>query len=78
VNTKLKQRLGRRRVLQWLAAAPILISSNAWAEDPMNIGSVTSIAPRLEMQGKLATKTATIAQGAIQRQIKACPHSLAA
>jgi len=29
----------------------------ARAEDPANIGSVTSIAPRMAMQGKLATKT---------------------
>ena len=44
-------------MLQWLIALPLLGVSNAMAEDPANIGSVTSIAPRLEMQGKLATKT---------------------
>jgi len=29
----------------------------AYAEDPANIGSITSIAPRIAMRGKLATKT---------------------
>ncbi len=36
---------------------PLIAAGNAFAEDPMNTGSLTSIAPRLEMQGKLATKT---------------------
>ena len=36
---------------------PLIAASHAFAEDPMNTGSLTSIAPRLEMQGKLATKT---------------------
>ena len=57
MNKFLNKRVARRRILQWLGALPLLSISNAMAEDPANIGSVTSIAPRLEMQGKLATKT---------------------
>ena len=40
-----------------MAALPFITTTAAFAEDPLNVGSVTSIAPRLEMQGKLATKT---------------------
>jgi len=40
-----------------MAVLPLIAASKAFAEDPMNTGSLTSIAPRLEMQGKLATKT---------------------
>ena len=36
---------------------PILNAAKAFAEDPANISSITSIAPRIAMQGKLSTKT---------------------
>ncbi len=57
----LKSGISRRRLLQFAAGLPILGLSRAYAEDPANIGSVTSIAPRMAMQGKLATKTEILA-----------------
>ena len=57
VNKTLKHKIGRRRILQWMIGLPFISVTKALAEDPLNIGSVTSVAPRLEMQGKLATKT---------------------
>ncbi len=44
------------------ALAPFGLSSLARAEDPASVGSITSIAPRIAMQGKLATRT-EIVQG---------------
>ena len=55
------QRISRRRFIRAVALAPIAFSLPARAEDPANIGSVTSIAPRMAMQGKLATKTEILA-----------------
>ncbi len=43
------------------AALPLGLSAGAHAEDPAAVGSVTSIAPRLGMQGKLATRTEIVA-----------------
>ncbi len=40
---------------------PFVDATKAFAEDPASIGSVTSIAPRIAMQGKLATKTEIVA-----------------
>ena len=57
MNTQLKPNIKRRHVLQWLAALPFMAVTPALAEDPLNVGSVTSVAPRLAIQGKLATKT---------------------
>ena len=55
------QRISRRSFIRAAALAPIAFSLPARAEDPANIGSVTSIAPRIAMQGKLATKTEILA-----------------
>ncbi len=55
------QRISRRSFIRATALAPIAFSLPARAEDPANIGSVTSIAPRMAMQGKLATKTEILA-----------------
>ena len=57
----LKSGISRRRVLQWAGVFPFLNAAKAFAEDPANIGSITSIAPRIAMQGKLATKTEIVA-----------------
>jgi murein L,D-transpeptidase YcbB/YkuD len=51
------QHISRRNFIRAAALAPMAFSIPARAEDPANIGSVTSIAPRMAMQGKLATKT---------------------
>jgi L,D-transpeptidase YcbB len=55
------QCINRRSFIRAAALAPIAFSLPALAEDPANIGSVTSIAPRMAMQGKLATKTEILA-----------------
>ena len=49
----------RRKLLQLGASLPLALTARrAFAfEDPASIGSITSIAPRIAMQGKLATKT---------------------
>ena len=53
-----KSNISRRQLLQFAASLPLALSTTrAFAEDPASIGSVTSIAPRIAMQGKLATKT---------------------
>ncbi|WP_196504058.1 L,D-transpeptidase family protein [Aestuariivirga litoralis] len=53
-----KSIMSRRQLLQLAAALPFSLSATrALAEDPANIGSITSIAPRIAMQGKLSTKT---------------------
>ncbi len=48
-------------MLHYAALLPAMIAAKAFAEDPAAIGSVTSIAPRIAMQGKLATKTEIVA-----------------
>jgi L,D-transpeptidase YcbB len=56
------QHLNRRHFLQLAAAAmPFGLATAAYAEDPASVGSITSIAPRMAMQGKLATKTEIVA-----------------
>ena len=50
----------RRAFLSFAALAPFGLANMARAEDPANIGSITSIAPRIAMQGKLATKTEVV------------------
>jgi L,D-transpeptidase YcbB len=63
VNETLKlfsSRFNRRSFLSALALAPFGLAQFARAEDPANIGSITSIAPRIAMQGKLATKTEVV------------------
>ena len=57
----LKSGISRRRLLHYAAALPFMSSARAFAEDPANIGSITSIAPRMAMQGKLATRTEIVA-----------------
>ena len=52
----------RRSFLSLAAFAPLALAVPARAEDPSNISSITSIAPRIAMQGKLATHT-EIVQG---------------
>ena len=52
----------RRSFLSLAAFAPLALATPARAEDPSNISSITSIAPRIAMQGKLATHT-EIVQG---------------
>jgi len=52
----------RRSFLSLAAFAPLALAAPARAEDPSNISSITSIAPRIAMQGKLATHT-EIVQG---------------
>ena len=52
----------RRSFLTLAALAPFALAIPARAEDPSNISSITSIAPRIAMQGKLATHT-EIVQG---------------
>ena len=49
--------LSRRCLLSWTALASFGLAKAALAEDPANVGSITSIAPRIAMQGKLATHT---------------------
>ena len=49
--------LSRRCLLSWTALASVGLAKAALAEDPANVGSITSIAPRIAMQGKLATHT---------------------
>ncbi|MEP6827171.1 MAG: hypothetical protein ABJA10_03770, partial [Aestuariivirga sp.] len=53
----LKSGISRRRLLHYAASLPFMSSAKAFAEDPANVGSITSIAPRMAMQGKLATRT---------------------
>ena len=55
-------KFNRRSFLSLAALAPLGFHAAARAEDPANVGSITSIAPRLAMQGKLASKT-EIVQG---------------
>ena len=55
-------KFNRRSFLSLAAVLPFGLSNSARAEDPANVGSITSIAPRLAMQGKLASKT-EIVQG---------------
>ena len=43
------------------AALPLTWATSALAEDPASVGSISSIAPRIAMQGKLATKTEILA-----------------
>ena len=57
----LKSGISRRRLLNYVALLPIMHAAKALAEDPANIGSITSIAPRIAMQGKLATRTEIVA-----------------
>ena len=57
----LKSFISRRRLLHFAAALPFTSGARAFAQDPANIGSITSIAPRLAMQGKLATRTEIVA-----------------
>ena len=57
----LKSFISRRRLLHYAAALPLMSGARAFAEDPANIGSITSIAPRMAMQGKLATTTEIVA-----------------
>ncbi len=57
----LNSSINRRRLLQLAALFPLVNAAQAFAEDPANISSVTSIAPRTAMQGKLATKTEIVA-----------------
>jgi L,D-transpeptidase YcbB len=52
----------RRHFFKLAAAAPFGWAAKALAQDPASVGSVTSIAPRIAMQGKLSTKT-EIVQG---------------
>ncbi len=56
----------RRRFFKLAAALPASMGlgwqAKAFAQDPADVGSVTSIAPRIAMQGKLSTKT-EIVQG---------------
>jgi L,D-transpeptidase YcbB len=58
-------KFNRRSFLSLAAFAPFGFATAARAEDPANVGSITSIAPRLAMQGKLASKT-EIVQGQSQ------------
>ncbi|MDE2446181.1 MAG: L,D-transpeptidase family protein [Alphaproteobacteria bacterium] len=56
----ISSKLSRRSFVSALAVAPLGLATLARAEDPANIGSITSIAPRIAMQGKLATKTEVV------------------
>ena len=57
----LKSGISRRRLLNYVALLPFMHAAKAFAEDPANVGSITSIAPRIAMQGKLATRTEIVA-----------------
>ncbi len=56
------QSFNRRQFFKLAAALPLGLATKAVAQDPADIGSVTSIAPRIAMMGKLSTKT-EIVQG---------------
>ncbi|MDE2384573.1 MAG: L,D-transpeptidase family protein [Alphaproteobacteria bacterium] len=47
--------------MQLAATLPLGLPARALAQDPASVGSITSIAPRIAMQGKLATKTEILA-----------------
>ena len=56
----LNSKFNRRSLLSLFACVPFGLANAALAEDPANIGSITSIAPRIAMQGKLATRTEVV------------------
>ena len=56
----LNSKFNRRSLLSLFACVPFGLANAARAEDPANIGSITSIAPRIAMQGKLATRTEVV------------------
>jgi murein L,D-transpeptidase YcbB/YkuD len=53
--------LSRRSFLRSAALAPFALAATARAQDASYTGSITSVAPRMAMQGKLATKTEIVA-----------------
>jgi L,D-transpeptidase YcbB len=50
-------RLSRRRFLSAAALSPVALVTAARAQDASYTGSITSVAPRMATQGKLATRT---------------------
>jgi L,D-transpeptidase YcbB len=57
----LNKLLSRRNFIKTAAAAPFALASAARAQDVNNTASITSIAPTIAMQGKLATHTEIVA-----------------
>jgi L,D-transpeptidase YcbB len=49
--------LSRRKFLSAVAFAPFALSKNLYGQDASYTGSITSVAPRMATQGKLATHT---------------------
>jgi L,D-transpeptidase YcbB len=58
----LQSRLSRRQFLSTVLGAPFALAAAARAQDASYTGSISSVAPRMAMQGKLATHT-EIVQG---------------
>ncbi len=57
----LDQLLSRRKFMLSVALSPFALAATARAQDVKNTGSITSVAPNLASQGKLATHTEIVA-----------------
>jgi L,D-transpeptidase YcbB len=55
-----QSRLSRRSFFSAAALSPFALASMARAQDASYTGSITSVAPRMAMQGKLATRTEVV------------------